>query len=275
MTAKKPGVVTITAKTEDGGFQTVFTLTVKKKVIIVIGASQVGRMCTNEVFSYNRGNNSYSVSTPIKSYCSDESVRVLSDTLHYIYKGGSGFSYQTGAGWEKAKEVIQSYSSSKDYVEFYVFFPIAGNEVLVFDCNEISSNNSKIKDFVSNYNDVITKIKNSGYNVKAIVVSVHPVKASQSTSEKVVVNQNANSCKATYRSNLKYYTFNTAIGTIINTSYKTNLTYEYLFDKIMKTNDEGKNFSYLVTYNTTDGVHWDKETAEYYLKLMLDNATSL
>ena len=254
VTAKNIGNAIITVKTADGGYEAKFNLSVKKKIIIVIGASQVTRMSSYKT-SYSNGNNSYSVSAK---------------TLNYINLSGSGFAYQTGDGWNSAKKIIESYSSSKSNAEFYVFFPLSGNDIKKFTCNSISTSNATINTYVKNYNNVISNIKNNGYNVLAYVVSMHPLRVSQSSNSYVVTNENSNSCKADYRSNWKYYQFNKAIGSIINNAYTTNLTYEYLFDKIMKTNDNGKNFSYLVTYNTTDGIHWDKATASYYVDLMLN-----
>jgi hypothetical protein len=124
---------------------------------------------------------------------------------------------------------------------------------------------------MDNYNNVISNVKNEGYNINAYVVSMHPVKVSQSTSEYVVTNENANACTANYRSNRKYYEFNKATETVITSSYSDNLNYEDLFPYIMTTNELGNNYSYNVTYNTTDGIHWDEGTTIYYVNLMLDN----
>ena len=38
----------------------------------------------------------------------------------------------------------------------------------------------------------------------------------------------------------------------------------------IKTNNNKKNFSYKIIYNTTDGVHWDKDTTNTYVDMMLN-----
>ena len=258
VTALNTGTATITAKIEGDKHEASFKLTVKKKIIIVIGASQVTRM-NNYKTSYNSTNYNYSVKNK---------------TLNYIYSGGSGFSYQTGSGWNKAKSIIETYKSQKDSIEFFVFFPLSGNDIKKFKCSDISSNNSTMKGYAANYNNIISNIKKSGYNVTAFVVSMHPLKVSQSSSSYVVTNESSNSCKKNYRSNKKYNEFNKAMRTIINNSYTNNLNFEYLFEYIMKINDKGKNFSYKVTYNTTDGIHWNSSTTNYYVNLMF-NKTNL
>lgn len=254
VTAKGIGDVTITAKTVDGSYQASMTLHVKKKMIIVIGASQVVRM-NDYKSSYSSSNYNYSVNN---------------STLNYVYLSGSGFAYQTGDGWNRALSIINSYGSYKNNTEFFIFFPLSGNDIKTFSCSNITTNNQTIKNYVNNYNNVISNVKNNGYNVKTFVVSMHPVKVSQSSSSYVVTNENSNSCKVNYRSNRKYYQFNKTINSIISNGYTANLTYESLFNKIMQTNEFGKNFSYLVTYNTTDGIHWDSATTKYYVDLMFN-----
>lgn len=267
VTAISPGEATITVKTEDGNYTDTFKITVKKKIIIVIGASQVVRM-NDYVTTYTSSlNNSYSK---------------VNKTLNYVALGGSGFAYQAGDGWNNAQNIIRQYSSIKKYIDFYIFFPMAGNDIKKFTCNPnypnhqffISGNNQEIKNYAINYNNVISKIKSEAYNVDAYVVSVQPVVTKQSTSDNVVTNENANACKINYRSNEKYYNFNNSMKTIIdNSSY--NLKFLSLFHYIMETNDKGTNFSYKVTYNTTDGVHWNKATTIYYVNLMLNEIGKL
>ena len=43
----------------------------------------------------------------------------------------------------------------------------------------------------------------------------------------------------------------------------------------MDIKDPDKNYSYKMEYNTTDGVHWDKETTKKYVDLMLDYSGDL
>jgi hypothetical protein len=200
------------------------------------------------------------------------------NTLKYVKKGSTGFEYQTtgGEGWTEVLNFINGYSSNKNNIEFHIYYPMAGNGILTFTCSEISSSNGEIKQYAKNYNDDIQKLKNSGYNVKAYVVSVQPVRVSEGSSSKLVVNENANSCTKGYRSNLKYYTFNKAMKSIINSNYSSNLKYQSLFSTIMETNENGKNFSYKWSYyHTDDGIHWDSKTAQLYVDAMLNYSGDL
>lgn len=262
ITAKNPGVATITAKSADGNKTASMTITVKKKIVIVIGASQVTRMSWYKT-SYSSTNYNYNTSD---------------GTLVYVEKSGSGIPYQTNEGLTTAKNTINSYSGAKNQTYFYIYFPLSGNTIKNFICDNISVNNDYIKGYVKNYNDAIQSIKNSGYNVKGFVVSMHPVKVSQAgNNNKIVTNENANSCKKEYRSNLKYYRFNIAVKNIIenNSNYRNNLKYESLFIRIMQVNDKGDNYSFKITYNTTDGMHWDFATTNTYVNMMLGYTNDL
>ena len=73
----------------------------------------------------------------------------------------------------------------------------------------------------------------------------------------------------------KYYLFNNVVEEIINESYSNDLVYISLFENIMETNDQMKNFTYKITYNTIDGVHWDKETTNTYVNMMLNHSGKL
>jgi len=96
VTAKNPGVVTITARTEDGGKVASAQITVKKNVIIVIGASQVTRMAWYK--------NSYSSAR--------YNYNTADNTLVYIHKGSSGIDYQTSEGFNIAKDYISNVSKT-------------------------------------------------------------------------------------------------------------------------------------------------------------------
>ena len=254
VTGVNPGTATISAKTSDGNKTASMTITVRKRVVIVIGASQVERMVRYNKNSYSSSNYNYNTGD---------------GTLVYIHKSGSGMDYQTGDGLSSAKSIINSYSGAKNQTSFYVFFPLSGNTIKDFSCSQISVSNTTIKKYAENYNNAIQSIKNSGYGVKGYVVSMHPVKVSQASSSNVVTNQNKNACTSGYRSNWKYYRFNIAIKNIINDNYTSNLRYEALFMQIMEVNNEQKNFSYKITYNTTDGIHWDSPTTQTYVNMML------
>ena len=255
ITAHNPGAATITVKTVDGNKQSSINVVVKKKVIVIIGASQVTRMVWYK--------NSYSSSR--------YKYNVDNGTLVYVNESGTGIDWQNSTGISRAKSIIGKYSSYKNYTYFYVFFPLSGNTIQSFSCDEISSTNSTIKKFASGYNTSIQSIKNSGYNVKGYVASMHPVRVSQrGNNTKIVTNEDSNSCTKSYRSNYKYYKFNLAMKSIVESSYSNNLKYEPLFIQIMDTKQGKKvNFSYKITYNTTDGMHWDSNTTNTYVNMLL------
>ena len=261
ITAHNPGTATITVKTVDGNKQSSINVVVKKKVIVIIGASQVTRMVWYK--------NSYSSS----KYKYD----VDNGTLVYVNESGTGINWQNSTGISRAKSIIGKYNSYKNYTYFYVFFPLSGNTIQYFSCDEISSTNSNIRKFASGYNTSIQSIKNSGYNVKGYVVSMHPVRVSQrGNNTKIVTNEDNNSCTKSYRSNYKYYKFNIAMKNIVESSYSNNLKYEPIFVQIMDTKHGKKvNFSYKITYNTTDGMHWDSNTTRTYVDIMLGYISEL
>ena len=261
ITAHNPGTATITVKTVDGNKQASINVVVKKKVIVIIGASQVTRMVWYK--------NSYS--------SSKYKYNVDNGTLVYVNESGTGINWQNSTGISRAKSIIGKYNSYKNYTYFYVFFPLSGNTIQYFSCDEISSTNSTIRKFASGYNTSIQSIKNSGYNVKGYVVSMHPVRVSQrENNTKIVTNEDNNSCTKSYRSNYKYYKFNIAMKNIVESSYSNNLKYEPIFVQIMDTKHGKKvNFSYKITYNTTDGMHWDSNTTRTYVDIMLGYISEL
>lgn len=259
VTAKAPGTTVITATTKDANLTATTTVTVTKKVIIVIGDSQVTKMSEYKT-SYSSNNNKYN--TKDKS-------------LVYINKSGTGLEYQTTTGMESAKKIIDTYSESKNETNFYIYFPLTGNTIKNYSCDEISINNEQIKNYVSNYNQIINNLKQQGYKVKGYVVSAQPLKVSQSTGKKIVKNENKLACTKEYMSNWKYYQFNKTIKKLIETSYSENLSFESLFVKIMEVNDVQKEFSFKSNYNTTDGIHWDKETTKKYVNMMLNYSEEL
>lgn len=259
VTAKKPGTTIITATTKDNTIAATATITVTKKVVIVVGASQVTRMA-DYIQSYSSKTNNY---------------KVGDKTLVYINKSGSGIDYQTTEGFNLVKQNISEYENAKNETTFEIFFPLSGNTIKDFSCDEIAITNEKINNYVLNYNNAILELKNMGYQVNGYVVSMHPVKVSQSTNNKVVTNENKNACAKEYRSNYKYYQFNNTIKSLIESNYKDNLIYEPLFNKIMDTKNNRKNYTYKIIYNTTDGIHWDKDTTSKYVDMMLDYSKNL
>ena len=108
ITAHNPGAATITVKTVDGNKQASINVVVKKKVIVIIGASQVTRMVWYK--------NSYSSSR--------YKYNVDNGTLVYVNESGTGIDWQNSTGISRAKSIIGKYSSYKNYTYFYVFFPL-------------------------------------------------------------------------------------------------------------------------------------------------------
>lgn len=262
VTAKSLGKVIITAKTVEGEKIATAEIIIKQKVAVVIGASQVTRM------------DKYALS--YKSTRTNYLYKKSDKTLIYSQKGGTGIDYQYNEGFNNAKATIDSlYNNKQNYIELYVFFPLSGNTIKTYTCSSISTTNSTMISYIKNYNNAIKKLITSGYNAKGYVVSMHPVKVSQSSSSTVVSNQNANSCKKTYRSNRKYNRFNIAIEEIMKELNLPYIQYELLFDKIMLVKDIDKNYSYKITYNTTDGVHWDDKTTNEYVSMMLYHSGEL
>ena len=247
-------------------------VTVRKNIIIVIGASQVTRMA-----GATKGNNG------VKKFKSNNNntYEVSNHTLYYFYKSGSGKNYQIGDGWNKTKKIIDSYSGYKQYVTFYIFFPIAGNDVKKYKCNELDEalTTNYMKDYYSNIN----KIKSSGYSIISYVVGVHPVNASYISKEKkattkVVINSNKKSCYKNYRSNRKYNKFNQLVEKSITDNYASQLNYKEYLTVFLNTNvKDGNNFSWKgdwkKNYATVgDGVHWTEKTTKMYVGLMLNGA---
>ena len=258
VTIKNLGTAVITASA--GGKSASYTINVRQKIIVIVGASQVQRL--NDIGSY--------VSPNGYTYTK------ANNTLKYVFKGGSGIVYQygNGDGWKAVSSFLNGYNSSKAYIDFHIFFPLSGNEIKTFNCDNISSSNSKIKSYALGYNNSIQEYKNKNYNIKGYVISMHPVRVTEvteKTKKYVVSNNNSNSCEVNYRSNFKYYKFNKAIKSVIVNNYQSNLLFESLLVNIMNVNDEGKNFSFKWEYyHTDDGIHWDSKTSELYLKAMLD-----
>jgi len=269
VTGVEAGTATITAKANDGsGKSATYKITVNKKVIIIIGASQVARF----------GGSSYA---NIQSYTDSSSSNIYkrgNGTLNFVYKSGTGFAYQNGDGWTSAYNIIQKYSGSKSQTTFYVYFPMAGNDIKTYTCGQIGSTNSTIKGYATNFNNKITSARNNGYNVNGLVVSVQPLKPTQATSSYIVSNSNTSKrCSANYRSNYKYYKFNAAMKSIVEGANYANLKYVPLFRDIMDTSDD-THYTFKsgwTSYSTTDGMHWNNDTAVKYLNAMLNKNSAL
>ena len=226
----------------------------KKKVLIILGASQIARLAESS------GAN-------IKSYKSASATYSKSNkSLNFIYKSGSGFDYQYGDGWKRAASIMKSYSNRKDSTEFFIYFTLVGNSIKPLTCDTISNNKQLLASQISKYNSLIAGRKNDGYNVNAYVTSVQPVQPNNKhKSSKVVSDNDANKCSIGYRSNYKYRLYNNAMKPIV--AQMKELTYVDTFDQILNGN-LGFNNNWK-TYKTTDGVHWDKTTAKKYFNFWM------
>ncbi len=248
VTLKNTGRTTVTATV--GGKSATYQLLVKRKIIIVIGASQVSRMRV-VVGSYTSNNCTYSKSDT---------------TLKYIDLGGSGFSYQINSGWTTTKNFIKNRENEKEFNEYYIYLPISGNEIQKYKCADITTSNTSISDSLNSMNNNIQSLKDESYFIRAYIVSCQPVKPTQGGSVK---NTNKAACNVGYRSNLKYYTFNKVARALVP-NYN-NLEYVETFTKIVEVNETGEDYPFLVTYNTTDGIHWTDATTTAYVKYMLED----
>lgn len=270
VTGTGPGVVTIIAQANDGsGVSAAYNVVVKEKIVIVIGASQVSRFKEAgyaNIQQYVSGSGRY--------------YTVGTSSLYFVAKGGTGFDYQLfDEGWNALNQILNVYSGSKAYTEFYVYFPMAGNSIKTFTCgNEtkngdyISNTNGIIVDYANKFSNNINVLRSYGYNVFGYVVSVHPVKAISTSGEYVVANSNSNRCKKNYRSNYKYYQFNKAMMSIVNSNNNPYLNYLPLFVEIMDTSNSNQYTfkSGWTDYSTVaDGIHWTNETALKYFNFML------
>ena len=258
VTAKNPGKSTISVVTTDGKYKASYTLTVKKKVIIFITASAGKRM--NDWFK------SY---TSIRKY----NYSISSNTLKYVYKSGSGFDYQVGDGLESAKSFIKSnYDSIKSYVDINMFFTLTGNSVKNSTCNQITTS-TLYNTYATNYNTAVNSVKNMGYNVKGFVVSHSPLQSKHSNASNydIVYSTNAKACDAGYRSGWKYYLSNERMKSILKNN--SNLTFVDNFSNFIVVADKNKKtFTWLRSYTTTDGLHWDQKTTIDYMTKLLEEA---
>ena len=262
VTAKAVGRSKITAKA--GNLTATYNLTVKQKIIIIVGASQVVRM-RRDVTSYESDKYKYQTSD---------------NTLKIIGKSGSQFDYQLsgGAGYNSMYEFISGYSSVKKYIEFFVYFPIAGNGIKLITCKNMTEKNKDILGYMENYSSSMASITNESYNVKTYLVSVHPVDPKQCKEDctYVVESDNTNACSQYYRSNVKYYTYNKLMEKLLK-NYG-NLTYVETFTKIIDVNESRNVYSFKngISYITEkDGIHWMPETTVYYVGLMLGSNTDI
>lgn len=292
ITAKSAGKTTISASTSNGIIKKINVI-VRQNVVVIVGASQVYRFdkylgssgSFDPGYSYEKGNNTYSLS--------DKS-------LVYVYQSGSNIRWQYGEGMEKTINTLKSNNYDKEYTNFYIVYPLSGNEIKKFSCDDIRNKKAtiggktiEIADFVKGYNNSIDTIKNDGgyKNVKkGYVISMHPVKIKAGISSEVVANTNDAACDSGKRSNYKYFLFNSKVKSEIDGGGYDNLKYIPLFVDIMDVNGattyKKTSFSYKqltdpltgesINYDTEqDGIHWNGPTSRAYLKMMLDRVSGL
>ena len=262
VTGVNPGTATITALTEDGGFKTQFNVTVKKKAIVVITASQGVRMDKwFETYTSKNGN-----------YYSK-----ANKTLKYVYLSGSGFEFQYGDGLTQALNYLkEQYSSVKKYIDLNVYFTLTGNSVKTFTCNEIKTS-SEYNTIANKYNSAIQKIKDQGYIVSGYVITHSPLntKHSLASSKKIVYSHKAEACKSGYRSAWKYYLSNNRMKNVLNTGNYPNIRIVDNWSNFLRVTDEAnRKFEWLQKFTTPsdDPLHWDEPTTKLYMQLAFDTA---
>lgn len=320
VTAKGPGKATITVKSNDLGAKTTYEVEVHKKIVIVIGASQVERMHYKEGY---RGNANYA---DIRQYptTSDDPHYTLEDTLFFRAVGGTGFYFQYYNGGKEETDkkdhnngwgyvyynLIKQYKSVKDYVHFHVYFPMAGNDIWRFTCNDII-NDKKVNTSADSEDRSLTEIarlykkaiydvrqgnydSDGGYDVTGYVVSNHPLDTAHikdnhreltqkekdsgmQSDENWVKDSSAKKCDKKVRSNYKYNLFNQTMQSAITDGvgqYKY-LKYIELFKDIMSPSHFDVFNKGWKDYETKDGVHWKPDTARKYFDAMLNKTPEL
>ena len=262
VTAKEVGTSTITATTEDGKFKAEYKITVKKKTIIVVTASQGVRMY-NYFKTYTSKNNNY--------------YSLEDKTLKYIYKSGSGFDYQYGTGFDTAMNFIkEQYSTNKKYIELNFYFTLTGNTVKKFTCDKIQTS-SEYDTIANTYNSLFQKIKDQGYNVKGFVITHSPLNTKHPLASKsnIVYSHKTEACKSGYRSAWKYHLSNERFKQVVSTNKYPNVNVLDNWSNFLQLTDEAnRKFKWLQEFTTPDddALHWDKPTTIRYMQLAFDTA---
>ena len=261
VTAKAQGQATISATTVDGGFVAKYTITVKKKVIVVVTASQGVRM-----------NDWFKTYTSAKGY----KYSVSDKTLKYVYKSGSGFDYQLNEGLTKAKTFIsETYSSTKAYTEISLFFTMTGNSVRLSTCTQINNNSTSptYTEIASGYSNAVKSISDNKYSIKGYVLSHGPLQSKhpEAKDHHIVYSTSGNECKAGKRSGWKYVLSNEKMISVIK-DYSNIQFVDNFSNFIVLNNREKKTFTWLRPYNTVDGLHWDEATTIDYMTLAFNTA---
>ena len=262
VTAKALGTSTITVNTEDGNYTAEYKITVKKKTIVVVTASQGVRMYKYFKTYTSKNGNYYSLEDK---------------TLKYVYKSGSGFDYQYGEGFNAAMDFInEEYSKNKKYIELNFYFTLTGNSVKKFTCNQIQTS-SEYDTIASTYNSLFQKIKDKEYNVKGFVITHSPLNTKHSLASKsnIVYSHKAEACKSGYRSAWKYHLSNERIKSVVSTNKYPNVNIlDNWSNFLVLTDAENRKFKWLEEFTTPsdDALHWDEPTTKRYMQLAFDTA---
>ena len=295
VTAKNQGSATISAKTNDGSYQATYKVTVKKKVIVVVTASQGKRMC-DWFKEYNSKNGYYykneyyeqcnechkTDSRHNNTICNNTESR-YNNTLKYVYLSGSGFDFQVGDGLKQAINFLNdNYKSLKNYTEISLFFTMTGNSVRKYDCDTFSES-TEYESIARDYNKAINSVINQGYDVKGYIASHSPLqddpnKNPYRSNHKIVKSTSDYACKENYRSNWKYYLSNQKMISVLKNGYP-NITFVDYFNKFLTLTDktnrifapiEGRSIS--TDLAKKDGLHWDEATTKDCMQILFDLA---
>lgn len=256
------GETTITVETSNGKTATANVI-VKKNIIIEIGASQSTKLKEN-VTQCESSNYIYNVKN------TDEN---LNKTLVHIAQNGVGMTWQydsSKGGYKNTYKTLKNYSDKKEYIDFNIYYLLIGNTILKFKCDDIGYDKDTVINVVKGYNDAINTFKNDGYNIKAYVVSMHPV-----TGSLLVKDNNNNYCNANIRSNWKYNLYNNSVKELILKEYSNNLTYVDTFNQIMDVSvasDVHHEFDFKIEYKTVDNIHFNSATSKKYMSIMLEQS---
>lgn len=289
VTAVDAGTTVITATAKDGsGKKATYNITVRKKVIILLGASQLERIngasyANIKSYSSTKSKNSYTTTQNNQYAINREGPKKLNETLNFIYFPGRGYNFETSenwgkdaailqqtnpaySGWSFAKKIVHNYKTRMPYVDFHIYFTLLGNDIKYYSCTD--AENDKNMEYTSDsrhiilptvtkqvvrYNTDIVELTKEGYNVQGYVTSVQPVRASQSESTKIVNSNHKNSCDAKYRSNIKYYKYGKKVKSIISSKNYTSIKYVDTLSQILDTKETSTGWGWNANWKATWG----------------------
>lgn len=217
-------------------------------------------------------------------------------TLIYIYKSGSGFDYFKETSWPEAKKIVNSYKSSKDYVDFYIYYKYPGNTTKNYTCDELKEQYKNRTDLFSTndnsgviyyLNKVIDNLNNDGYKVHGYLQDMYPVRYQDKKTIRILPSNDEGRCDKNAFSNYKYYLINNYIKKQFKEINPKNITLVEDF-KIIIDVDKVKNGedAYLQSWKdkytewvTDDGRHLSSDKAhpvvQKYLQSLVDRNPNL